>query len=338
MEEFAKLGTVDVFEPSSFAYRGLRKIGANMPYLAAHRSALKRRLSQASIDLVYANSVASGPMVEFASFLNRPVISHIHEMGQVIKIVGPQNLRLLAARSALLVAASDAVKANLVESHRLQPDRIEVVNSFIPTDTVVPTGTRSCVFHEYGIPENSYLICGGGTIDRRKGADLFLDVAKRASRVLGRPVHFLWLGGPEEAAADMQREADKSTARGRIKFVGTKEDVFPYFAACDAFLMTSREEPLGMVMLEASLCRKPVICFAGSGGPPHFVREDAGICVQDAVGMAQELLNLLADQDRMATFGKVGRERVLSRYGIERGARKLADLIAAQKAAALDLS
>ena len=48
------------------------------------------------------------------------------------------------------------------------------------------------------IPEDLFVVVGCGSVDRRKGADLFLEVAQKADAGFGTSLMFIWIGdGPE---------------------------------------------------------------------------------------------------------------------------------------------
>ena len=56
-------------------------------------------------------------------------------------------------------------------------------------------------------------------------------------------------------------------------FVGEHRRPAELFCGCDVFALSSREEPMGLVALEAAMVGKPIVCFAEAGGMPDFVEE-----------------------------------------------------------------
>jgi glycosyltransferase involved in cell wall biosynthesis len=50
-------------------------------------------------------------------------------------------------------------------------------------------------------------------------------------------------------------------------------------AAADGFMFTSRQEPFGLVMVEAAWLGKPIVAFDKSGGPTEFISEGIGTLV-----------------------------------------------------------
>jgi glycosyltransferase involved in cell wall biosynthesis len=50
-------------------------------------------------------------------------------------------------------------------------------------------------------------------------------------------------------------------------------------ACFDIFFLSSREDPHPLVMIEASLNKIPIVCFANSGGGPNYVENDSRVII-----------------------------------------------------------
>ena len=79
--------------------------------------------------------------------------------------------------------------------------------------------------------------------------------------------------------------------------------------------MTSWEESASLVVLENMLLEKPVVCFAGSGGPPELLG-DTGVIVEqfDPLVMAQAVAALARDPDKRARLGRAAHQRVKEEF------------------------
>ena len=118
---------------------------------------------------------------------------------------------------------------------------------------------------ELGIAPDEPLVLGAGYADMRKGFDLFLQIwrlrnpAQRfisAGSATVDPELRHWLGVELEGAAQA----------GTFHLPGYRADVEGFFAAANAFALTSREDPFPSVALEALSLGVPVVAFEGSGG------------------------------------------------------------------------
>jgi glycosyltransferase involved in cell wall biosynthesis len=187
---------------------------------------------------------------------------------------------------------------------------------------------------ELSIPKDAFIVLGCGTLDLRKGIDHYAAIARRVVQTnrSQTPIHFVWVGeGPRWTHSTyhyVQLDIDKSKARDFIHFIGERENVEPYFAGADAFLMSSRVDPFPCVIHEAMATSLPVITFANSGGASEAVNNGAGIIVPYAdYEQAANAIRMLASQPEIATgIRERSLERVHSRYRFEDYAEKLIDL------------
>jgi glycosyltransferase involved in cell wall biosynthesis len=88
------------------------------------------------------------------------------------------------------------------------------------------------------------------------------------------------------------------------------------------------QEGLGMVLLEAAAAGKPVVATR-HGGIPEAVTDGAnGFLVpeRDIATLADRLRTLLVDQRLCDTFGRAGREMVLTRFNLRTQTAKLESL------------
>ena len=128
---------------------------------------------------------------------------------------------------------------------------------------------------------------------------------------------------PPPAMAAVSQQLDRLRADGldeKVTFLGDVDDVGTYLRRADLFLLTSREEPFGRVMLEAAFAELPVICFAGSGGAPEFVEEDAGIIVEwaDPIAMADATLRLIRDKSLRMQLGRQASAKARLHFSTDR--------------------
>lgn len=187
---------------------------------------------------------------------------------------------------------------------------------------------------ELGLPENSFVVLGCGTLDLRKGIDHYANIARRvvSNNHCQSPVHFVWVGeGPRwthSAYHYVQLDLDKTPARDYVHFIGERDNVEPYFVGADAFMMSSRVDPFPCVIHEAMATSLPVITFADSGGAPEAIDNGAGFVVPYAdYDQAANVISLLANQPEIATgVREKSKTRVQTRYRFEDYGDKLVDL------------
>ena len=90
----------------------------------------------------------------------------------------------------------------------------------------------------------------------------------------------------------------------------------PFYACCDVVLLTSEDEGLPNVLMEAMALGRPVIGF-DVGGVRELVGSDgAGIVVawNNPAELAAQTQALLAEPERAAALGRRGRERIRTQF------------------------
>ncbi|MFK4505758.1 glycosyltransferase family 4 protein [Bradyrhizobium daqingense] len=331
--EFATLGKVDSVEPGDLLYRAMRRFDMHHFAQSNHLARLQKDLSKDRFGLVYVNSIASGRLLERLPIGDCEVLCHVHELAGAIRSVGLTNLAALERRRPRYIAVSDAVRDCLIEDFDIAPHRIEVVEPFIPEleeDSPNAEEARLGLAHELDIPPDVSIVCGCGSIETRKGTDLFIEVARQvAGGVSGRNVQFVWVGGAPDKVKTMQRRLKSEAPAAQVRFVGRKADVDRYFAASDVFLLTSREEAFGLVVLEAARRNTPTICFDASDAARRFVEPDAGFSVAkfDVAEMSRKVIEFLSSPSLREQMGRAAKRKFETHHTPGQGGRAIASLI-----------
>lgn len=308
----------------------------NLEHFVAHSDELVDYLMEQHIGLIYSNTMANGRVLELLSTLNCPVVSHIHELEQMLRYhVGLDIFEMTKQQTQRYIAVSQAVKANLVQNHAIAPEAIEVIYEFIPArqnQGFDQKQAREQVCRKLGIAPDSLIVGGSGTTDWRKGPDLFVQLAHAVQqRQPESPVHFLWVGGDTEGSvySKLQYDLERAGLKGKVHFVGSQPDPLNYFAAFDIFALMSREDPFPLVSLEAASLGKPILCFAQSGGGQELVEQDSGFVVPylDTALMAEKVLVLLQSPELRWQLGQQAQQKVSTRHDVEVTAPQVLQLI-----------
>ncbi len=282
-------------------------------------------------DLIYCNSVVSGREYRVLRSLDTPIVMHFHELEMSIKRYAADCIDDVLKHSAHFIAISGAVRDNLVTNYGVDQAKISVVYSSITPDNSIEDASDTAkqkIRGRLGLEKNKFLVfgCGLGMVFR-KGADLFIEVARILKNKGFDNFHFYWIGDFDRKERDDRyglwtdhlAALEKEGLDKYVTFLGFKDSPREYMQAGDVFLLSSREEPVGLVGLEAAECNLPVICFADAGGMPDFVGDDAGFVVpyEDVVALAEKVVDLMEDKALRRRLGVRAREKVLSRFTID---------------------
>lgn len=284
-----------------------------------------------SPNLVYCNSVASGREYRLLKLLKAPLLMHFHEMEMSIQKYAASWIDEVLKESSHFIAVSGSVRDNLAEKHGVPLSKISTVYSSIKPDSAfkVPGDReKQTIRKRLGLKKDSFLVFGCGVgMPFRKGADLFISVARILRGHGHEDFHFYWIGEFERKERDEAfgiwdehlASLKKDDLNRYVTFLGFKDNPREYLKAGDVFLLTSREEPLGLVGLEAAECGLPIICFSNAGGLPEFVGEDAGFVVpfENISVMAEKVAMLRQNDGLRKKLGGRAREKVLSGFTVE---------------------
>jgi glycosyltransferase involved in cell wall biosynthesis len=103
-------------------------------------------------------------------------------------------------------------------------------------------------------------------------------------------------------------------------FPGYQEDVGPFFAAFDVFVLPSGNEGTPVTAIEALASGCPVVATRVGGVPDVVTDGEDGFLVEpgDVEELAARLAQLANDPDLRGRMGAAGRERMRSRYAVDR--------------------
>jgi glycosyltransferase involved in cell wall biosynthesis len=282
-----------------------------------------------NFDLIYLNTIACVDILEaLKSKFKIPIYCHIHELSYSIKQFGPKNSeKTLFGYSEKIIACSQAVKDNLCKFG--EESKISLVHSFVNNEEVlhkIKNTSKEKTIAKYGLPKDKFLVAACGNADWRKGPDLFVQVAKKVT-LRKDNVHFLWIGIDidSEIGIQIQFDIDKLNLEKHITLIPINQDAVSLLASSDLFLLTSREDPFPLVMLEAALAEKPILGFKGSGGVSEFTEKDAGLTAPYLnINVLTELvLEVIENPELQKKLGEKAKENVLLNYSFENSIKKI---------------
>ncbi len=162
-----------------------------------------------------------------------------------------------------------------------------------------------------GAPDAPYVLAVGRVVEK-KGFDLLL--AAYAGLSPAERQADLVVAGDGAERARLVALAGRLGVADRVHFPGRldRDQVAAAMAGAELFVMPSRLEPFGIVVLEAWRAGAPVVATA-AGGPPEFVTDGVdGVLVDpsDTGVFSRVLADLLGSPARRRALAEAGRARV----------------------------
>ncbi len=205
----------------------------------------------------------------------------------------------------------------------------------VNADLLSGAADRRGMRKEFGIGAEVFVIACVGRLVPVKGYDVLAAAAPWIiAKAGGRDVRFLVIGeGPERGA--LVSLTERLGVGDRFSFTGFRNDVARLLSGADLLAMPSRNEGLGMSILEAMALSLPVVA-SRVGGIPEVVTDGIdGILVSpdDPEDLARACIGLMNDTGRAREMGRAGRGKVTARFSvgqyIEKTARLYLDLMQA---------
>ena len=340
LSEFKSLAPVIIFSDTVvgrlyYFLSFLERFHIQIPWIFRLKRYLSSGMNLNKFDLIYSNTITNSEVLSLLPNDGPPVICHVHELEWGIQYYGISKFNMTKKFSDRFIAVSKAVRENLTRNHGIAPDAVELNYEFIPIkilSKIDEPNARKIVRQEFGMDENSVVICGSGTTGWRKGPDLFIQLAFQViKQVKERSVFFLWVGGQKSGLErnNLLYDIKKSGISNSIRFISEKENPFTYFAASDIFAMVSREDPFPLVCLEAAALGKPILCFDQAGGMKEFVEKDAGFVVPylDISTMAIRCVDLIESPELRNKMGRKAFDKVSQRHDLSVAGPQLLKII-----------
>jgi len=245
-----------------------------------------------------------------------------------------------------LIALTETEKEQIRTLYEVPADRISVIPPGVNTKVFSPPTDRAASRRELGLPEDATIVFTLGRLDARKGFDLFLEAAGRITkRKALPPTLFIFSAGDgsdreREERAKLERIVAAYSLADVLRWLPVlpESDLPRYYGAADVFVLPSRYEPFGIVMLEAMACATPVVA-TNVGGPASIIESGVnGFLVDptDVDALARTIEELVQSPDPVRReVGRRGRSTVQADYGWEVIAQRH---LAAFKDAGEDLS
>jgi UDP-glucose:(heptosyl)LPS alpha-1,3-glucosyltransferase len=216
-------------------------------------------------------------------------------------------------RLRAVICNSKMVREEILRGFRIAPEKLHVIYNGVDLEHFHPRERdkrRDAARAELGCSPRDTLFAFVGSGFSRKGVDAAV------AAVSATPFSLVVVG----------RDRFKGPTHPRVKFMGGRDDVRPYYAAADCFVLPSRYDPFPNTVLEAMAMGLPVIVSSRCGAAEVIEPGMNGwVCEPDDVA---GLARLMQEADRLVQDGRMGKaaRATAERYGLEAMAGQLARL------------
>jgi len=290
--------------------RGIETLGVPMRSDASLHAAwrIARELHESPPDLVHLHTGRANWLGGLAAWwLGLPAVT-TRRMDRAVKR-GARTRFLYGSVARRAVAISAAVARRLAAAG--VPARVtRVIHSAVDPEALHAQRGREAVRDEEGLAPAAPCLLVLASLVRRKGIDVLIDAFAGLDADGTPPV--LWIAGEGPERDSLARRARDAALGDRVRFLGARRDTADLLAACDVFVLPSRQEGLGVAALEAMACARPVVASRVGGLGETVVHERTGLLVppEDPAALRGALTRLLRDRELRDRLGAAGPARI----------------------------
>lgn len=196
-----------------------------------------------------------------------------------------------------IVTISDLCKDVLEEEFPSQKDKFMVLPNLTSSQIIRNLADES--FPEEYKNEGEILV-SIGRLHHQKGFDMAIDAAKILKE---SGFKFCWyILGSGELKKELEEKRAASGVEDVIKFIGSRENPYPYLKNADIVVQPSRFEGKSIVIDEAKILAKPIVATNYTTVRDQLSDEEAMVVEMNPVAVAEGIRNMSEVKERYASY------------------------------------
>ena len=243
-------------------------------------------------DLVVASTIVSAPVVSVFNGTNMPVLWWIHEAeASYTELFEGRMPKILADNVFVKVGGKHAAK--LLNKHRPLYEAEQLLY-YVPDFTAAKKTNKikkkekdleknKDAFLLPAASEGKKVFCLVAMMEYRKGQDIAVDAILKLSKEDIAKSYFVFVGKPYYKEAYMKIQALCEKYPDNVLYIEelSMENIRKLYGQMDCLMCPSRDDPMPIVVTEALMLSKDVICSENTGSAALIERENAGIVYTD---------------------------------------------------------
>lgn len=151
---------------------------------------------------------------------------------------------------------------------------------------------------EYAECPGSVKLLSIGRLHEQKGFDLAIDAAKILKE---KGISFSWfIIGGGVLKEQLVEQINRNNVCDNVQLLGLRVNPYPYISNCDIFVQSSRYEGKSVVVDEAKILEKPIVCTNYMTVADQIKNGNEGVIVEmNAEGVASGIIQMLSNKNLM---------------------------------------
>lgn len=324
----------------NFIKEGIKVIRMNVKHKhdPRHHFQLKQIIKNEKIDLAHLhlwNPASCRYAFGAASSCKIPVITTEHdpfELSFLKDILKKQDLKHVSK----IITVSENNRKILQKLYPEHKNKISVIHNGIDTTwwqsqllRFTDEDRRRIKKELFQANENTLIIISIAELHERKGLKYLIEAIPEVAKKFPNIKLVIVGEGPERKNLEKsikyltENNRQKIDLKNHIILTGCQKEISKLLKSSDIFVLPSRREAFGLVVLEAMVTGLPVIASKTGGIPEIIGNEKNGLLVEpeNSKKLAKALMDLIAHPDKREKLSKAGSKTVRKKFP----ARKMAE-------------
>ena len=246
-------------------------------------------------------------------FFNIPVALHIH--GGDLNIYNSSSILYrkvynnTISNSDLIVVNSNDIKNKVLKLTGVKPNKLIVISPGIDYEKFYRMDRQQIENHkkDFNIGNDKTVLLFAGNAIKRKGLDILVDALKLLRTVQLSKIHLIICSEGPELNKTKNKLQNIEGIKDSVIFLKKMDqsELRILYNIASIFIFPSRDEPLGLVGLEAIACGTPVI-GSNIGGIPEYINKNNGMLfeVNKSKELAKRIGSIIEDPNIVQSLTK----------------------------------
>lgn len=225
--------------------------------------------------------------------------------------------KILSYKSDILIACSSSIKNHLINTFKIDENRIKVVYNAVDLVSVKNLSENERFKNEINIDINKFIIGYVGRIDfKEKGVDILLTAFWELTKLV--PDLHLLMVGEGQNNSEVVRFCEENKINTTL--LPAQENIFDFYNVMDLVVLPSRVDPFPLSMLETGLMHKPFIGSKVDGIDELIEHEKTGLLFEsgNANDLKIQILRILNGSMIVNNLAENLNKKVLDSYTVDK--------------------
>ena len=232
-------------------------------------SKLKSLLNKEKPDYLIVHLITSLPIFLFLIFNFKTKL--ILRISGLPKLTFFRKLLWKISKNKIYLVTTPTIdtRTQLIQKNIFEAEKIVTLRDPILSIKEITEKKKEIIIDKF-IIKNKYLV-SIGRLTKQKNHKLLIDSFSFYSKK-NKDIDLVIIGAGEEQV-ELSRLIKQLNLKDRVHLIGFKENVFNYLYNARGFILSSKWEDPGFVLIEAAACRIPILSSNCPNGPKEFLED-----------------------------------------------------------------